>query len=599
MSINRQEFTDAGRDMLGRANNSEELIIPKVVIGAGRANASEDLWPLTELLDYKMDAVITQKIDQGNGILLIDAAFNSSQAPEAFDLAEVGVLARIGAEPERIYSVANVLATGADHVDPDVESIHAFKIKVVIDRADNVTVIIGDSTDIMAENIGPATVGPGWFESKIATTLRFKRAVEGEGIELIEGPNTITIAKRVLRLDLDLYVPESHPQGTPDTVFPTIQAAWDSLKEIAIPVGRRATIHIAAGILPLTETTTLFHPDGKRIHITGAGVVQLPLISPFSSPGPVWGALNYQTNIFTSDAPLLALDDILSFHTAGSTPLSGAHRVISVANAENPTPSVIVHSACPRAGNPQGGAGFILTATSPAFRYLTQLRVQSPLNGPTFNILSPGVGSISNLGIHESRHPTPALRLNVTIRLSDGPASVLLHDMAILDGNDEQISVFGSGVEATLRDVYLGNAPSTGIGARGGASITGDETNLIHTEIDIQGSGVQNFRINRNANVSFSRALIFGSATGIWAETVGYAVLGPNVTIRYNSRGALADRGSIVSFNGANVVISPGNGNNVQSVPAVGAQIAADPCACLGPVVSAFLDPDEPERLPT
>jgi hypothetical protein len=270
MSINKQEFTTAGRDLLGRANNGESLRIPRVVIGAGRTTDKEDLWPLTELIDYKMDAVITQKTDLGNGILLIDAAFNSSQAPEAFELCEVGVMAAIDAEAVRLYSVANVLATGADHVDPNVESIHAFKIKVNIDRAENVTVIIGDSTDILAENIGAETVGPGWFKEKVANTLRFKRAVEGTGIELDEDDDTITIETKTLKVNTDLYVPVGHPDNVAgDPSFPTIQAALAYLQNFNIPSGILARIHVGRGTFNNNQTVVVNHPNGAQIQILG------------------------------------------------------------------------------------------------------------------------------------------------------------------------------------------------------------------------------------------------------------------------------------------------------------------------------------------
>jgi hypothetical protein len=270
MSINRQEFTDAGRDMLGRANNGETLTIAHVVVGETRVAAPADLWPLDVIPGYVMDVVITQQTDQGGGILLIDAAFNSSQAPRAFELCGVGVMAHIANEPDRLYSVANVLATGADNVDPAVESIHAFKIKVVIDRAANVTVVIGTSQDILGENIGAATVGAGVFSDKLANTLRFKRLVMGTNIEIVEDADTITISQRTLMVDVDLYVPTTHPDAPSlDVAFPTIQDALDSLSNINIPVERTATIHVQGINYSITNTIVVEHPQSDRIQIIG------------------------------------------------------------------------------------------------------------------------------------------------------------------------------------------------------------------------------------------------------------------------------------------------------------------------------------------
>jgi len=270
MSINRQEFTNAGRDMLGRANAGENLTITGVVIGSGRANAPADLWPRTELFSPEMNIGIIQQVDQGDGILLVDAAFNSSQAPNAFELCELGVMAHIGAEPDRLYSVANVLATGADNVDPAVESIHAFKVKVVIDRAPNVTVVIGTSGDILVENIGAETVGPGWFREKIGNTLRFKRAVAGFGIELTENPLdpfSVEIAQRVLAIDLDLYVALGNLDVFPN--FSSIPNALDYLTPISIPPERTATIHVDSGVYLSASPITITHPNSDRIQIIG------------------------------------------------------------------------------------------------------------------------------------------------------------------------------------------------------------------------------------------------------------------------------------------------------------------------------------------
>jgi hypothetical protein len=301
MSINRQEFTDAGRDMLGRANNSEALTIAHVVVGETRVNAPSDLWPLDVIPGYVMDVVITQQTDQGDGVLLIDAAFNSSQAPRAFELCGVGVMAHIAAEPDRLYSVANVLATGADNVDPAVESIHAFKIKVVIDRAPNVTVVIGTSQDIMGENIGAVTIGAGVFAEKLANTLRFKRLVMGPDIEIVEDDDTITIGVKTLIIDLDLYVPLTNPGGTPDTRFPDIQSAIDYLDDYRIPANVSAKINVDAGDFTITSPIIVNHPDGQRISILGAPVEYRQVTNIFTEPNYINITLSSSAGIKSGD----------------------------------------------------------------------------------------------------------------------------------------------------------------------------------------------------------------------------------------------------------------------------------------------------------
>jgi hypothetical protein len=268
MSLARQEFTTVGRDMLGRANAGETLSITRIVVGSGVAAAPGDLWPLTELIEHQVDVTITQQIDQGDGVLLVEGSFNSDVATAPFELRELGVMAHIAAEADRLYSVSNVLATLPDGVDPGVPSVHAFKIKVVIDRAANVTVVIGTSGDIMAENIGVETVGPGWFKEKIANTLRFKRAIEGTGIELIEELDTITVATKSLHIDLDLFVDLSNPNEPP--LFNNIQTAIDYLMQYRIPSDITATINVSGEVYNITSNIRLDHPDASQIVMVGA-----------------------------------------------------------------------------------------------------------------------------------------------------------------------------------------------------------------------------------------------------------------------------------------------------------------------------------------
>jgi hypothetical protein len=390
MSINRQELTNAGRDMLGRANAGESLTISRMVIGAGRAAAPADLWPLTSLLDHRLNVPFTQKRDQGNGVLLCEGGFNSSSVAAAFELCEVGVMAHIGAEADRLYSVANVMATGADNVDPAVESIHAFKIKVVIDRAPNVTVVIGTSDDIMAENIGADTVGPGWFREKIANTLRFKRAVAGTGIELIENPAdpfAITISQKTLIADLDLYVPLNNPGGTPTTRFATIQQAHDYLLDYYIPPNRFANINV--GLMDLVSATiSINHPQSSQIRILGS---RGPIIN-INDPGGTWTGINgaYLYNIQVNSVAGLAINDwVLNLDVGNfeSNLLNGMYRVVNIPDSTHVT-----------IGIPYFGTPLIMPAfTGTMSKFESLVRMAGNTSG--FDILGSGLSLMQDIGI--------------------------------------------------------------------------------------------------------------------------------------------------------------------------------------------------------
>jgi hypothetical protein len=272
MSIAKQEFTNGGRTMLGRAQAGETLTISKIVVGSGVAAVPSDLWPLTAPIAQEMAINISTKRDMGNGVLLVEGSFRSDQAPGAFDLREAGVLAHIGAEADALYSIANVLATPPDHIDPAVPTVQVFKLKLIIDRipTDDLIVQIGPSEAVTGENVGADTVGAGVYKEAAGNVLRFKRLVEGTGIDLTETPDTVTIAIRTLQVDLDLYVPPTHPAAPgPEVCFPSIQAAHDHLLQYAIPSNRFARINVDGGTFH-HDGTTFTHPNSRQISLLGA-----------------------------------------------------------------------------------------------------------------------------------------------------------------------------------------------------------------------------------------------------------------------------------------------------------------------------------------
>ena len=229
MSLAKQEFTDAGRSMLGRAQNHEILTISKIVVGSGSATTPSELWPLIALKTFEMNVVISAKRDYGQGTLLVEGSLRSDTAPHAFLLKEVGIMAHVGNEADRLYSVANVFAGAADLIDPAAPTIQVFKIKLIIDRipAANLVVNIGPSENVLGENVGPDTVGPGVYRDAAGNVLYFKRLVQGSNMEIHDSTdgNSIYIGTSVLHNNVDLYVPKSYPGITdPEVLFDTIQA---------------------------------------------------------------------------------------------------------------------------------------------------------------------------------------------------------------------------------------------------------------------------------------------------------------------------------------------------------------------------------------
>ena len=268
-----QHFTDAGIDMLGQANAGALLVITKAVVGSGAAATAEDIIHRTDLISKKQDVVITRKVNLGGGKMVVSGVLTEwLMTGPAFQLRELGIMAKIGTTgTEKLYSASNVFADPPDTITPGGTSQHAFDIQIEIQRAENVSVVIDESTMIDAENIpSDPSVGPGWFAQKTGKIFQFKRAVEGVGIELTEAADRITIATKKLAVDLDLYVPQTYPGITDSNVlFPTVQAAHDYLLQFTIPPGRKATIHVAAGVFNSSSAILFNHPDSKQITLSG------------------------------------------------------------------------------------------------------------------------------------------------------------------------------------------------------------------------------------------------------------------------------------------------------------------------------------------
>lgn len=258
--------------MLGHANAGENLIITKIVVGDGVAADATAIYPLTALISKKLDVVITRKLDQGGGKMVVSGVITEwLQTGAAFQLRELGVMAKIGATgTEKLYCAANVFADPPDTVTPGGTSTHSFDILIEIQRATNVTVVIDESTMMDAENIpSDATVGAGWYAQKVGKIFQFKRAVAGTGIEIIEEPDRATIRAKILDVDLDVYVPLSYPGITdPKLLFPTIQAAHDYLMGYVIPTNRHARINVAAGSFGGGQIT-FNHPNCQQISLLG------------------------------------------------------------------------------------------------------------------------------------------------------------------------------------------------------------------------------------------------------------------------------------------------------------------------------------------
>jgi hypothetical protein len=391
MSLSKQEFTDAGRSMLGRAQNGERLTISKIVAGSGAATQPSDLWPLTALIAQEMNVVISAKRDYGQGTLLVEGSLRSDQAPHAFDLKEVGIMAHIGAEADRLYSVANAFADPPDHIDPAAPTIEVFKIKLIVDRipTGDLVVQIGPSENVTGENQLTDGDGPGVYKDALGNVLRFKRLIAGPHIDLTQDANedSITIGVKVVTRDLDFYVPLTYPGITdPAVLFPTIQDALDSVADLIIPSNRRVTVHVDAGHFP--QTALVDHPNGSQIQIIGRDL-NLIAVTGAVTTAVAGAAPNYTMSVIVPSLTGIAVGDVVQLFNAPDPRLELGGYV----TATRPTPPTVDIRVKSQVAPP---ASIAAAANSKLILYPSQITANAV--GTVFQIKT-GIGLLKNFGM--------------------------------------------------------------------------------------------------------------------------------------------------------------------------------------------------------
>src|SRR5262245_7602985 len=152
--LSQQIFTDAGLNILAQAETGQILTITRIVVGSGVLQTENQVYPLTQLVQWQADVTITRKLFQSVGKLLVSGVLVEAHmaqaqttapgggggavthdvenialpveppepAPRAvgapFQLRELGIMARIGAGPEQLYCASNVFTDPPDTVTP-------------------------------------------------------------------------------------------------------------------------------------------------------------------------------------------------------------------------------------------------------------------------------------------------------------------------------------------------------------------------------------------------------------------------------------------------------------------------------------------------
>lgn len=200
-------LTDLGWDALADAQSAKVLDFVHLEAGDGEITGGDtEMQGMTQLVHKVMDVPITSFSDDGKGQVTLIGTLSSKNAPVGFDFRELGVKATIDGGPELLYTVSyNDLP---DYIPPsgDIATvIQTLEIICKIDRAPNVTINIQPGADVTAQNIGPDTVGPGWFRDKIGNILNFRRVISTSG--------TVSFTPSGDVVSFDVFFPNIIPPG--------------------------------------------------------------------------------------------------------------------------------------------------------------------------------------------------------------------------------------------------------------------------------------------------------------------------------------------------------------------------------------------------
>jgi Phage tail-collar fibre protein len=319
-------LTDVGWDALTDAEAGQHIEYTHLEAGDGYVyGGDEEIFGMTDLKNKIMDFPITNFSNDGQGQITLVGVISSKNVTTGFNFREIGVRCTIDGGPSILYAVANS-GDEADYIPSSAESgivIQTVQIIIKIDRATNVTVIITPGLDVTAQNIGPGTVGPGWFRDKQSQVLWFKRLNSPKNtIDLIETSDLISIDVPTIDIDLDMFVALGNPDIFPH--FSTIQRALDYLTPFAIKAGKTVTITVSPGVWH-NSSVVVKHIQSSQIKIIGtAGPVKTNITSA-SFYGDRRVALNSSSAFGLSNGEYFLYENT---GTVGGICISGVHRVV-------------------------------------------------------------------------------------------------------------------------------------------------------------------------------------------------------------------------------------------------------------------------------
>jgi hypothetical protein len=481
-------------------------------MAAGSGNAAPaDPRDILDLAAPEIEIGITA-VERDGGtdpdLLRVRGLFNNLLETVGWNFRELGLYCQIDNDPEVLYSY--VADTGAGDFFPPYDGQNAVilypTMLVLISATIPINAVITVGADFNCENIGPETVGPGWYKERVGNLFRFKRAIAGTGIELIEDsadPFSITISQKTLTVDLDLFVRNGAPDVFPN--FSNIQSAHDYLLDFFIPNDVTATISIDPDRFTFANAVIITHPQASQIIIQGAA-----LPAPMAClPGTRTGTPGDYTMPITglADTTGIAVGDVvfLNIGTGSAAPdwswFVGAWKVVGPITANS------------------------ISVTLTNRKDYAQLA--GGLNGATLQRFPTQI-TFGNIGT------TDAIRVQGGASLGSFRRLALFSDRAI---HRSAIGILANSA-INLEDIAIngwgGPAP-----ANAGYGIRAE---------------------NPGAIVSGNRVYVCNCSSGIWVRTGGNLQITPNGVCSGNqAHGIVSADGGIVTADGA---ITCGNGVN-------------------------------------
>lgn len=262
--------TNAGKALISGDLAGHSLRFTMMQAGDGTIPDVSHIPSLTSLIDPRANLPITALTDNRDGTVTLTAVISSANVPTGFDFRELGILASLDGAAATLFCYSNAF-DNTDYIPSRGESaqvINSCTVTIIVDTNADITIVLGDSSQITAENIGPPSVGPGWYAQKVGTVLQFKRLVQGVNIDLIETPSTITISERMLDRDTNLFVNPSFTNVSPN--FSTIPNAVAYLKQYRLSANINVNINVSGDTYNHTGPITIDHLDAAQIRIFGA-----------------------------------------------------------------------------------------------------------------------------------------------------------------------------------------------------------------------------------------------------------------------------------------------------------------------------------------